>query len=105
MNTSLKSCVAVTHHLLVLELLRDVARAAARDLDPRLGEDGAGGDGERDVDERVHGVEEGGLERVRGRHVVRDTGYGLELWRALDRLPNAKEAHEEVIGETAGEHL
>ena len=73
-------------HLLVLELLGNIARAAAGDLDPRLGEDGAGGRDERDVDNSVDGVEEDVLHVVRGRHVVCDTRDGGKLRRVLERL-------------------
>ena len=73
-------------HLLVLELLGNVARTAAGDLNPGLGEDGAGGGDEGDVDERVDGVEEDFLHGVRGRHVVSDTGDGSELRGILERL-------------------
>jgi hypothetical protein len=73
--------VARKRHALVLELLGDVAGARARDLDPRLGEDGAGGDDEGDVDDGVEGVLEGGCERVGGRDVVGDARDGGELGR------------------------
>jgi hypothetical protein len=43
-------------HLLVLELLGDLARTGTGDLDPGLGEDGAGRHDERDV--------KGGVKRV-----------------------------------------
>jgi hypothetical protein len=44
------------HHLLVLELLSDVTRTAARDLDPGLGEEVTGADYECDVDGSADGV-------------------------------------------------
>lgn len=75
-----------THHLLILELLRDVTRPASGNFDPGLGKDGARSNGERDVNQRVHGVEEHGAERVWGRHVVRDTRHGRELRRVLEGL-------------------
>jgi hypothetical protein len=80
--------LAVTrhNHLLLLELLRDVARTRARNLDPRLREKGASGDHEGDVDCSVQRVDDGSFERVRWRHVVRDTADGLELGRTLHGL-------------------
>ena len=76
----------VAHHLLVLELLGNVTGTAARNLNPSLGEDRARGHRERDVDERVYGVDESLAERVRGRHVVSDTRNGSELRGILERL-------------------
>jgi hypothetical protein len=94
--------VAGHDHLLLLELLRDVARARARHLDPRLREERAGGDHERHIDGHVHRVEDGGLERVRRRHVVRDAADGLELRRTLHRLERREDGQmrtnrEEVV--------
>ena len=53
------------HHLLILQLLRDVARAGTGHLDPSL-EDRARSDRERDVDQGVNGVDERSTERVQG---------------------------------------
>ena len=43
-------------HLLLLELLRDVARGGAGDLDPRLGEQSARAQHEGEVEHRVQRV-------------------------------------------------
>ncbi|KAI3482411.1 hypothetical protein L1887_54967 [Cichorium endivia] len=99
--------VAVTghDHLVVLELLCDLARARAGDLDPGLGEERAGGEGEGDVDGGVDGVADDLPEVVRRRHVVGDAADGVKLSAVLQRLPNAEQLDEEVGGEAGGEHL
>lgn len=73
-------------HLLVLELLGDISGPASGDFNPGLGEDGAGGGDEGDVENGVNGVEQEGLDVVRGRQVVSDTANGLELRRILGGL-------------------
>lgn len=73
-------------HLLLLELLGDVSWTGTRNFDPGLGKEGAGGKHESDVDDGVDGVEESGLDRRRGRHVVGDSRDGMQLARVLDRL-------------------
>jgi hypothetical protein len=67
------------YHLLVLELLGDVARTGAGNFNPRLREEGARRDCEDDVDGGMDGVKNGGLDCVGRRHVVSDTANGLEL--------------------------
>lgn len=47
-----------TYHLLVLQLLGDVTRTAARDFDPGLGEDGTCAQHEGNVDYSVDGIKE-----------------------------------------------
>jgi hypothetical protein len=56
-------CPAIT--LLILKLLGNIARTAARDLNPSLGEEGTG-------------AEDGFFESLRGRHVVGDSADGSE---------------------------
>ena len=70
----------------------------------------------------MDGVEKDLLDIVRRRHVVSDTGDGLELRRVLERLqsavskrsrksslgthlPDTEEADKEVAGEARREHL
>lgn len=90
---------------LVLQLLGDIARGRARDLNPGLGEEGAGNQHESDVYSRVNGVKESLLE-VEGRgHVVSDTRSSVKLGRAIAGFPNTKESDEEVVGETRVQHL
>ncbi len=48
--------VALDDGLLFAQLARHVARAGARDLDPRLGEQRARGQHEDDVEQEVEGV-------------------------------------------------
>ena len=97
--------VAGHDHLVVLELLGDLPGARARDLDPGLGEESAGGEGESNVDGSVDGVAKDLLEVVRGRHVVGDTSDGVKLGAALHGLPDAKQLDKEVGGEARGKHL
>lgn len=78
--------VAGDDHLLVLELLGNVARARTRDLDPGLAEQGARRQHERDVDRRVDRIGDDFTERARRRHVVDKTGSGEQLGRVLERL-------------------
>jgi len=66
---------------LVLELLGDVSGTGSRDFNPGLGEDGTGSNDKGDVDDGVEGVNQGSLERVRGRDVVCDPGDRGKLGR------------------------
>lgn len=90
---------------LVLELLSNVARSGARNLNPGLGEKSAGREHESDVDGGVNGVEESLAEVQRRRHVVGDTGGSVELGRALTRLPDTEKTDEKVVGKARVEHL
>ena len=92
-------------HLVVLELLRHLAGARARDLDPRLGKERAGGQCESNVDGSVDGVTDDLLKVVGRRHVVGDTAHGVELSTVLEGLPDAEQLDKEVGGEARGEHL
>ena len=58
------------HHLLILQLLGNVAGARAGDFNPSLGEECTCREHEGDVDGSVDGVEDGFLDGVGGRHVV-----------------------------------
>lgn len=97
--------VAGHHKTLILELLGDIARGRARDLNPGLGEQGAGDQHECDVHSRVNGVKESLLEVEGRRHVVSDTRSSVKLGRAIAGLPDTEESDEEVVGETRVQHL
>jgi hypothetical protein len=73
-------------HLLVLQLLRDVSGSGTGDLDPGLGEEGAGGEHEDDVDGGVNRVGDDFSEGARGGHVVNEAGTSEELGGILERL-------------------
>lgn len=90
---------------LVLELLGDVSWARAGNLDPGLGEDGAGDEHVGDVDSGVDRVEKSLGEVQWRRHVVCDTRNSEELGRSLLGLPDAEKANEEVLREARVEHL
>ena len=66
-------------HLLLLELFGNVSGATSGNFNPGFGEQRAGGQSEGDVDEGVNGVEEGGGQSVRRRHVIGDTTDGAKL--------------------------
>ena len=74
------------YHLLVLELLGDIARTASRNFNPGLGEDGTGACNESDINHGVNWVEENSFDSVRRRHVISDTRYRGELRRVFKRL-------------------
>ena len=97
---------ALDDHLLVLELLGDVLRRGAGDLDPRLGEDGARGEDEDDVEDDVDGVEVELLEPGRRREVVDEPGDGVHLPAAARvDLPRAEEGDDGVGAELLEEEL
>jgi hypothetical protein len=97
----------VTGHdkALVLELLSDITRSGARDLNPGLGEESAGNKHKRDVNSCVDGVKERLLEVQGRRHVVGDTGRSVELGGTLTRLPDTKKLDEDVVREAGVQHL
>ena len=100
--------LAVTGHdqTLLLQLLGNITRAGAGDLNPGLGEDGAGTEHVDDVDSGVDGVEESVGKVEGGRHVVSETGDGEQLGgTTLLGLPDSQKANEEVVAEAAEEHL
>jgi len=92
-------------HTLLLELLGDVTRAGARNLNPGLGESGA-------CNKHVGG-EDGGVNRVEksiGKvewraHVVDETTGREHLGAALTSLPNTEHLDEEVVGKLVVKHL
>ena len=90
---------------LVLELLGNIAGAGAGNLNPGLGEDGAGSEHVGDVDGSVDGVEESVLEVERRAHVVDETGNGRKLGSALLGLPDTEKTDQKVLGEARVEHL
>ena len=57
-------------HALVLQLLGDLSRTRAGDLDPRFGKDGTGGDDEGNVDDGMERVHQRRCDGARGRDVV-----------------------------------
>jgi hypothetical protein len=99
--------VTVSSHnkALVLELLGNVAGAGARDLNPSLGEESTSSEHVDDVDGGVDRVEESLLEVERRRHVVDETGHGVELRSTVLGLPDTEEADQQVLREAREEHL
>jgi hypothetical protein len=75
-----------TNHLLVLELLGNIAGSRSRNLDPGLGEERACREHEGDVDGGMDRVEKGCLEGARRGDVVRDTRGSGELRRFIQSL-------------------
>lgn len=90
---------------LFLEGLCHVTGCGARDLDPRLGEDGTGYDDEGDVDDGVDWIQKCVGEAVGGRHVVCDTTGGKQLRGSFLGLPGTDELDEEVVREAGVQHL
>jgi len=97
--------VACHDETLILKLLGDISWAGAGNLNPGLGEDGAGDEHVDDVDGGVNRVEEGVGEVQRWGHVVCETRDGEELRRSFLRFPDTEELDEEVLGEAGVEHL
>ena len=90
---------------LVLELLGNVTGSRAGNLNPGLGEEGAGHEHERNVDGGVNRVEKSLREVQRGRHVVGNTRRGVELGRALTGLPDSEKLDQQVVREARVQHL
>lgn len=108
---------------LLLELLGNIAGAGARNLDPGLGESGAGNKHVGNEESGVNGVKESVLEvKRRGpvkmisycakasvfkmcSHVVDKTGDGLHLSRTLTSLPDTDHLDQKVVAEARVEHL
>ena len=88
----------MTHHehLLLLELLGDIARRGAGDLDPGLGEQGARAEHEGEVEDGVKRVRRDVPEAGGRGDVVRQAAHGDELAGALGLLPAAEELDQEV---------
>ena len=66
-------------HLLFLQLFSNVPGATPGDLNPSLGEHGAGRQGEGNIDESVNWVEEGSGQSMGRGHVIRNTSDGAKL--------------------------
>lgn len=93
------------HQTLVLELLGNVTRGGARNLNPGLGEEGTGNKHESDVHSSVNRVKESLLEVQGRRHVVGNTRSSVELRRSLTRLPDSEKLDEDVVREAREQHL
>lgn len=93
------------HETLVLELLGNITRSGAGDLNPGLGEESAGNEHERDVHGGVDGVKKSLLEVQRRRHVVGNTRSSVELGRTLTGLPDTEELDKDVVREARVQHL
>ena len=107
LELAVHALVAVTghDHTLLLELLGNVARAGARNLNPGLGESGACNEHVGGEDGGVDGVEESVGKVERGAHVVDETAGGENLGAALASLPNTEHLDEEVVWKLVVEHL
>mmetsp|Transcript_97284 Transcript_97284/g.197633 ORF Transcript_97284/g.197633 Transcript_97284/m.197633 type:complete len:291 (-) Transcript_97284:677-1549(-) len=97
--------VARHHHVLIPELLGDVARRGARDVDPGFREEGAGDEHEGHVEQCVDGVGPNVREGVRRRHVIHDATHRNRLPRVLHLLPLPQEIDEHVRLEAAVKEL
>lgn len=93
------------HQTLVLELLGNVTRGGARNLNPGLGEEGTGNKHESDVHSSVNRVKESLLEVQGRRHVVGNTRSSVELGRSLTRFPDSEKLDEDVVREAREQHL
>jgi hypothetical protein len=107
LELAVHALVAVTghNHALLLELLGNITRAGARNLDPGLGEGGACDEHVGGEDSSVDGVEESIGKVERWAHVVDETAGGKDLGTALASLPNTEHLDEEVVGELVVKHL
>lgn len=90
---------------LILKLLCDIAWRRARNLNPGLGEDGAGNQHVSDVHSGVDWVEECIGEVQWWRHIVCDTRGSEKLSGALLGLPGAEKTDEKVLRKARVEHL
>lgn len=92
---------------LFLELLGNIAGRRARNLNPSLREDSTSDQHVDEIDSGMDGIKESLRETEWRRHVVGDTGNGVQLSgaRALTRLPGANETNKEVLAEAGVEHL
>eukprot|EP00982_Pelagococcus_subviridis_P016771 31497-Pelagococcus_subviridis.AAC.19 len=97
--------VADHEHLLLLQLLRDVARGRAGDFDPRLREERARAEHEREVKQRVQRVRRDVAQGRRRGDVVHEPADGDELPGGLALLPPPQELHEEIPSEALEQEL
>ena len=87
--------MSLHHHLVIPELLGNVASARSRDLDPGLGEEGARCQDEDQVKNSVEGVVDDLRERCGRRDVVSDPAHGDAL-SPVAVLPLAQNANQDV---------
>lgn len=97
--------VASHDETLILELLGNITRAGARNLDPCLGEESTSTEHVDDVGAHVDRVEKSLLHVLGRRHVVDETGGSVELRRTILGLPDTEETDKEVLREAGVEHL
>jgi hypothetical protein len=107
LELTVHALVAVTghNHALLLELLGNITRAGAGNLNPGLGEGSACDEHVGGEDSGVDGVEKSIGKVERRAHVVDETAGGKNLGAALASLPNTEHLDEEVIGELVVKHL
>ena len=98
--------VALDEVVLLDEHFGDVLGCLAGDLDPGLGEEGAGSKDETEVEDGVEGVLRDLSDASGGRHVVRKASHRLGgTLSTAHVLPHAKDADEEVSAVAAVEKL
>mmetsp|Transcript_23135 Transcript_23135/g.72086 ORF Transcript_23135/g.72086 Transcript_23135/m.72086 type:complete len:462 (-) Transcript_23135:149-1534(-) len=97
--------VALDHHGLLAQVVGDVRGGRARDVDPRLGEDGAARDDEGEVEDGAEGVEDHVHERQRRGQVVHEPVRGPHGAGVGVRLPRAERLDEDVRRVHAEGHL
>ena len=90
---------------LILQLLGDITGSGAGDLDPGLGEEGAGNKHESNVDSSVDRIKESLLEVQRRGHVVGNTRGCEKLGRALTGLTDSEQLDKDVVREARVQHL
>ena len=90
---------------LILQLLSNVPRGRARNLNPGLGEDSTSSEHENDVHSCMDWVQKRLLEVEWWGHIVGNSGGSKELSRSLLGFPNTEKTDEDVVGETTVEHL
>ena len=96
--------VALHDHLGIAELLGNIAGGGTGHLDPGLGEEGAGGEDENEVEDGVEGVVDDLSQRGGRADVVRDATDGDHL-TTLIVLPLAEKTNEDVGGGTVVQEL
>jgi hypothetical protein len=107
LELAVHALVTVTghNHTLLLELLGNITRAGAGDLDPGLREGGACDEHVGGEDSSVDGVEKSVGEVERRAHVVDKTAGRENLGATLASLPNTEHLDEKVVGELVVKHL
>jgi len=88
--------VALHDHLLVAQLLGDVTRGGARDVNPHAGQRTAKAEHERDVEDGVKRINPQIAQAAGRRHVVGQTADGDGLTRVVDLLPLSEQVDEHV---------